>query len=136
MNVTTRNPADPASALDPHEDLIDPMHASRPAEPPDTFEVAPPVSAPAPGIAVAVGAATARPPSSRARILDGLLRMADSYRDSGSLRQAIEMYFELIHDHDGESRAVIAEERLLDIARSYEEAGELRQARSIYEHLL
>ena len=31
-----------------------------------------------------------------ARKLDGLLRMADAYRASGSLRQAMEMYYELV----------------------------------------
>jgi tetratricopeptide (TPR) repeat protein len=70
------------------------------------------------------------------RILARLLSMADSYRESGSLRQAIEIYFELMHEHSETPQAERAEERLFDVARSYERAGELRQARGIYEQLL
>ena len=71
-----------------------------------------------------------------ARILARLLSMADSYRESGSLRQAIEMYFELVREHAETPQGHRAEERLLDVARSYERSGELRQARGIYEQLL
>jgi hypothetical protein len=70
------------------------------------------------------------------RILDGLLRMADTYRATDSLRQAMEMYFALARNHDGSTQAADAVMRLLDVAREYEDAGELRQARGIYEHLL
>lgn len=70
------------------------------------------------------------------RILVRLLSMADSYRESGSIRQAIEIYFELIREHAETPQGHRAEERLFDVARSYEKAGELRQARGIYEQLL
>jgi tetratricopeptide (TPR) repeat protein len=70
------------------------------------------------------------------RILARLLSMADSYRESGSLRQAVEIYFELIREHSETPQGHRAEERLLDVARAYERAGELRQARGIYEQLL
>lgn len=70
------------------------------------------------------------------RILEGLLRMADTYRATGSLRQGVEIYFELAHSHSGTTQAAAAVMRLLDVARGYEDAGELRQARGIYEHLL
>ena len=73
-------------------------------------------------------------PSSR--ILARLLSMADAYRESGSLRQAIEIYFELIREHADTPQGHRAEERLFDVARSYERSGELRQARGIYEQLL
>lgn len=62
--------------------------------------------------------------------------MADTYRQAGSLRQAVEMYFELVREHADTSQALQAEERLLDVARLYEQTGELRQARGIYEQLL
>jgi len=75
-------------------------------------------------------------PESRLRVLARLLAMADTYRESGSLRQAIEMYFELIRDHADTPQALQAEKRLMGVARSYEQAGELRQARGIYEQLL
>ena len=71
-----------------------------------------------------------------ARKLDGLLRMADAYRASGSLRQAMEMYYELAAGYLDAPQGREAEDRLLDIARDYERAGELRQARAIYERLL
>ena len=73
-------------------------------------------------------------PSSR--ILARLLSMADAYRESGSLRQAIEIYFELTREHADTPQGHRAEERLFDVARSYERSGELRQARGIYEQLL
>ena len=62
--------------------------------------------------------------------------MADTYRKSGALHQAIEMYFEIIREHPDTHQARLAEDRLLDVARTHEQAGELRQARGIYEQLL
>jgi hypothetical protein len=75
-------------------------------------------------------------PPNRARVLGRLLAMADTYRKAGSVRQAVEMYFELIREHAESSQALEAEDRLLDVARYYEKGGELRQARGIYEQLL
>lgn len=75
-------------------------------------------------------------PHGRMRVLPRLLAMADTYYRGGSLHQAIELYFELVHDHDGTAQAQEAEQRLLDVARTFEESGELRQARGIYEQLL
>jgi tetratricopeptide (TPR) repeat protein len=75
-------------------------------------------------------------PHSRLRVLPRLLAMADTYRQAGSLRQAVEMYFELVREHADTPQALQAEDRLLDVARLYEEIGELRQARGIYEQLL
>jgi tetratricopeptide (TPR) repeat protein len=73
---------------------------------------------------------------SQARVLPRLLAMADTYRASGSLRQAIEMYFELMRDYNDSPQAITSEERLLEIANSYVRSGELRQARGIYDRLL
>jgi hypothetical protein len=75
-------------------------------------------------------------PDNEARILRRLLSMADVYRASGSLRQAIEMYFSLIRDYGDSPQAIISEERLLEIANSYVRTGEMKQARGIYEQLL
>lgn len=72
----------------------------------------------------------------RSRVLERLLAMADTYYHGGSLRQAIELYFELVNDYAGTPEADEAEERLLDVGRDYEQSGELRQARGIYEQLL
>ena len=74
--------------------------------------------------------------ASSARILTRLLSMADQYRASGSMRQAIEMYFELLRQHSETPQGQRAEERLFEVARSYERSGELRQARGIYEQLI
>jgi hypothetical protein len=75
-------------------------------------------------------------PHGRSRVLPRLLAMADTYRKGGSLRQAIELYFEIVREHAGTPQAFQAEDRLIDVARSYEQAGELRQARGIYEQLI
>ena len=74
--------------------------------------------------------------ANRSRVLTRLLGMADTYRATGSLRQAVEMYFELVRQHAESPQALQAEERLLEVAQNYEKAGELRQARGIYEQLL
>ena len=69
-------------------------------------------------------------------LLEHLIDMADYYSFSGSPRQAIELYFELVIDHAGTEQSVQASERLLAVARQYKNNGELRQARGIYERLL
>ncbi len=72
----------------------------------------------------------------RKMLLEHLIDMADQYSFSGSPRQAIELYFELVIDHAGTEQSVQASERLLAVARQYKNNGELRQARGIYERLL
>jgi hypothetical protein len=69
-------------------------------------------------------------------LLEHLIDMADQYSLSGSPRQAIELYFELVIEHAGTEQSVQACERLLAVARQYKNNGELRQARGIYERLL
>jgi tetratricopeptide (TPR) repeat protein len=72
----------------------------------------------------------------RMRVLDHLLSMADQYSRIGSIRQAIELYFELVTDHPDTEQAAHAGDQLLVIAQHYTDRGELRQARGIYERLL
>ncbi len=72
----------------------------------------------------------------RTQVLDHLLGMARQYAHNGSLRQAIELFFEVLSDHDGTPQACEAEEHLLAIAQHYEDQGELRLARGLYERLL
>lgn len=72
----------------------------------------------------------------RKRLLSHLLGMADMYARNGSLRQAIELYFELVNGHDGTDQALLASDRLMTIAQQYEGNRELRLARGIYERLL
>jgi hypothetical protein len=76
------------------------------------------------------------PPAPRSRVLSRLLAMADSYVRAGSLRQAMEMYFELYNSHPDTPEASLAEKRILEVARRHEEDGELHSARAIYEQLL
>lgn len=84
--------------------------------------------------AIAGPAAQAIPtPHSRAR--SRLLAMADDYLRSGSLHQAIEMYFHLMGECPGTAEADQAEERILEVADYHERAGEMRLARAIYERL-
>jgi len=90
-----------------------------------------PTTSPAPG-----EPSTNPESANHSRVLARLLGMADTYRDAGSLRQAVEMYFELIREHAESSQALQAEDRLLEVAQYYENGGELRQARGIYEQLL
>ena|SRR6185312_5656075 len=76
------------------------------------------------------------PPAPRSKVLPRLLAMADSYLRADSLRQALEMYFDLSRSHPGTPEAEMAEERILEVARRHEEAGELHNARAIYERLI
>lgn len=69
-------------------------------------------------------------------LLNRLLRMADSYRERGLLKQASEMYFELAEQHEPSGESQLARERLVAIAETYEQQGQPRQARSLYERLL
>jgi hypothetical protein len=76
------------------------------------------------------------PPPPRSRALHRLLAMADMYLRADSLRQALEMYFDLIRSYPDTLEALQAEERVLEVARRHEEAGELHSARAIYEQLI
>jgi hypothetical protein len=72
----------------------------------------------------------------RSKVLPRLLAMADFYLKEGSLRQALEMYFDLYRNHEDSPEAAKAEDRILDVARIHEENGELHVARAIYEQLI
>ena len=92
-------------------------------------QVAPPAVAP-------VAAAPPAPPAEHP-IMDRILTMADHCLHSHLLRQAAEMYFEVldrqgVSDHETEH----ARRCLIDIAEYYERTGSPHQARGIYEHLL
>jgi hypothetical protein len=89
-----------------------------------------------PAAEVAAPAARVVTPAPRSRVLSRLLAMADSYVRAGSLRQAMEMYFELYNSHPDTPEASLAEKRILEVARRHEEDGELHSARAIYEQLV
>jgi hypothetical protein len=72
----------------------------------------------------------------RRQVLEHLLGMADVYARNGSLREAIELYFSLIIEHDGTEQSVQASDRIMAVALRYESNGELHLARGIYERLL
>ena len=72
----------------------------------------------------------------RRQVLEHLLGMADMYARNGSLREAIELYFTLIIEHDGTEQSVQASDRIMAVALRYESNGELHLARGIYERLL
>jgi hypothetical protein len=72
----------------------------------------------------------------RRQVLEHLLGMADTYACNAMLREAIELYFTLIIEHDGTEQAVQASDRIMAVALRYESNGELHLARGIYERLL
>ena len=69
------------------------------------------------------------------RVLAMMFRMADYYRNSHNLRQAMEMYFKMVDEYPDAPEARLARERLLEIAEHYENRGDMRQARAICEKL-
>ena len=75
-------------------------------------------------------------PESVNPLLTHLLRIADGYRAENALRQAIEIYFELVENHPDTPEATQANQRLTEIGEQYERSGEFRQARSLYKRLL
>jgi tetratricopeptide (TPR) repeat protein len=111
--------------------VVAPRWTPAPEPTPEAFAIN--ETAPVGAVAVAV---SFEPDPRATRKIDALLRMADSYRKSGALHQAMEMYYELVANYNGAPQGNDAEDRLLDIARGYERTGELHQARAIYEQLL
>ena len=75
-------------------------------------------------------------PEARPGVLDCLMGVADHYRTEGALRQATEIYFELVDNYEDTPQATQACGRLLKIASHYERTGARRQARDIYERLV
>lgn len=69
-------------------------------------------------------------------LLTRLLKIADGYRAENALRQAIEIYFELVEHYPSTPEAREAWQRLTKIGEQYERSGEFRQARSLYQRLL
>jgi hypothetical protein len=76
------------------------------------------------------------PPAPRSRVLPRLLAMGDTYFRAGSLRQALDLYFDLARNHPETPEATEAEDRILELARLHEENGELHLARAIYEQMI
>jgi pentatricopeptide repeat protein len=110
------------------------MSLDAPAElSPVTF---PPRAQSAMSTATPVQAAHAVPPAPRSRALHRLLAMADSYLREGSIRQALEMYYDMMNRHPETAEALQAEERILEVARLHEEAGEFHNARAIYDQMV
>ncbi len=91
------------------------------------------VAAPPPHITVD---AVEPPRDPRSKVLPRLLAMADLYLNSGNLRQALEMYFDLYRNHEDSPEAIKAEDRILEVAKIHEQNGELHIARAIYEQLI
>lgn len=75
-------------------------------------------------------------PQTSPSLLGRLLRIADGYFDSGALKQASEMYFELAEQNATSAEGGRARQQLIVIAETYERQGLQRQARSIYDRLM
>ena len=82
-------------------------------------------------------AAVPQPPPSETPVMERILNMADRCLRDHLLRQAAEMYFEVLdHQDAGISEAEHARRCLIEIAEFYERTGNPHQARGIYEQLL
>jgi hypothetical protein len=101
----------------------------------DTLDAPAPV-APAPTVILEEPAAKAPPAPASSPALAHLAKIADGYFASGAVRQATELYFEILEDHPDTPEAGRARERLMAIAETYEKAHATRQARTLYERLL
>ncbi|MCY2933302.1 MAG: hypothetical protein WCJ40_03270 [Planctomycetota bacterium] len=69
-------------------------------------------------------------------LIGRLLSMANRYRLEGNLRQATEIYWSLLENHNGTKHADAAKAALMDVAMGYEQDESRHMARSIYEDLL
>ena len=69
-------------------------------------------------------------------LLGRLLAMARQFASDGKVRQAQEMFWELVEDHPDTPQADAAKALLLEQAGAYERDGAPHMARSIYERLL
>lgn len=70
------------------------------------------------------------------RILERLVRMADYYCAHDGVRQAEEMYLQLLEDYPDSLQARHSRDRLLELCETYERAGQMHHARWLYEQLL
>jgi hypothetical protein len=94
-----------------------------------------PTPAPAPAQPVAAQPGETTKSTYQNRAIGMLMRIADTYREQNNLRQATEMYFDILHKYPDAPEARLAHERLMELAAYYESRGELRQARYICEQL-
>ena len=69
-------------------------------------------------------------------VLDRLFAVAQAYRNDGSVRQAMDLYWELVEDFPETRQANDARKVLLELASQYEREGARHAARTIYERLL
>ena len=76
------------------------------------------------------------PRSSGPTMLERHFAMAQRYLKAGNYRQATEMLWTLVEDHDETPQAEAAKAELLTLAESYERAGKDHMARSMYERLM
>ena len=72
----------------------------------------------------------------RSRALERAMGMAERYLADNLLRQAAEMYFEVVGRYAGAPESARAHEQLLEIAEHYEDIEAPHEARGIYERLL
>ncbi|MGO8702885.1 MAG: hypothetical protein ACLQVA_03625 [Candidatus Brocadiia bacterium] len=89
------------------------------------------------GTASPAAAAAPQPPPAETPVLDRLMHLADQCLHNYELRQAAEMYFDMLNRPGaGPHETDQARRHLLEIAAYYEETGKPHQARGIYERLL
>ncbi len=69
-------------------------------------------------------------------VLRHLLVLADNYRDQGSRRQAMDVYWSLVDIYPSSPEGEQALQRLLQMAERFDREGMHRIARDLYEQLL
>ncbi len=70
------------------------------------------------------------------KALERVMGMAERYLADNLLRQAAEMYFEVLDRYNSVPESDRARQQLLEIAEHYEDIAAPHQARGIYERLL
>jgi len=70
------------------------------------------------------------------KALECILEMGEHYLAEHLLRQAAEVYFELVDCYGNTPESFRARQRLFEMAEHYENIGTPHQARGIYERLL
>ncbi len=71
-----------------------------------------------------------------APVLRHLLALGDHYRDEGLRRQAMDVFWSLVHGDPDTREGRLARQRLIQLAELYDREGSHRIARDIYEQLL
>lgn len=74
--------------------------------------------------------------AANAPVLRHLLALGDHYLDDGLRRQAMDVFWSLVHGYPRTHEGELARQRLIQMAEVFDREGSHRIARDIYEQLL